>query len=230
MPSLSRHFLMDGWRFKGFKIGEGEKLGAFDPSFRTNDWMEAEVPGVVHLDLMRHGRIPDPFFRLNEKEVAWVEDREWWYRKDFEASPDLTSKERVELCFHGLDTFATIWLNGKRLGQADNMFIPWTFDVKGLIKEGENVLVVKFDSPTSVLDGIEADKGKLGAVGYTARVYGRKSQCSFGWDWGPRLSTSGIWKDVEVIAYDTARIESVFARVESLTAQAAELLLESGGF
>jgi len=171
--------------------------------------------------------IPDPFFRLNEKKVAWVEEREWWYRKDFEIPSELISKEKIELVFHGLDTFATIWLNGERVGQTDNMFITWRFDVKGLIEEGVNVLAVKFDSPIRVLDGIEVDKGKLGATEYSGRVYGRKCQCSFGWDWGPRLPTSGIWKDVEVVAYDITRIENVSARVESLTAGAAELRLEA---
>jgi len=227
LTNLSHHVLAEGWRLRGFKIGEGEKLGAFDPSFRTDDWLEAHVPGVVHLDLLRHEMIPDPFFRLNEKKVAWVEEREWWYRKEFEASSELISKEKIQPLFQGLDTFATIWLNGKRLGQTDNMFIAWKFDAKGIVKEGRNVLAVKFDSPIRVLDGLEADKGKLGATEYTGRVYGRKCQCSFGWDWGPRLPTSGIWKDVEVVAYDTARIENVSARVESLTAGTAELLLEA---
>jgi len=227
LTNPSHLILANGWRLKGFKIGEGEKLGAFDPSFRTDDWVEAHVPGVAHQDLLKHGMIPDPFFRLNEKKVAWVEEREWWYRKDFEIPSELISKEKIELVFHGLDTFATIWLNGERVGQTDNMFITWRFDVKGLIEEGVNVLAVKFDSPIRVLDGIEVDKGKLGATEYSGRVYGRKCQCSFGWDWGPRLPTSGIWKDVEVVAYDITRIENVSARVESLTAGAAELRLEA---
>ncbi len=227
MANVTRFVLTDNWLLKDFEPGHGEKLCAFNPDHHTGDWIKASVPGVVHLDLMKEGLIPDPFFGLNEKEVVWVEGREWWYRNDFEASSELVSKQKVELCFHGLDTFATVWLNGKKLGQTDNMFIPWRYDVKNLIVDGRNVLAVKFDPPTSVLDALEASKGRMGAAFYTGRVYGRKCQCSFGWDWGPRLPTSGIWKPVEVVAYDLAKIEHVTTKVKSVTLSTAELVLEA---
>ncbi|MEM4228253.1 MAG: hypothetical protein QXZ66_00595 [Thermoproteota archaeon] len=110
------------------------------------------MPGVVHLDLLRNRKIPDPFFRMNELEVAWVEDRDWWYMKEFHLDKEFLNHDRVELKFHGLDTFATIWLNGTEIGRTANMFHEHEFNVKGFLKEGKNILMVRFNSPKRVLE------------------------------------------------------------------------------
>ncbi len=171
------------------------------PSFRVSNWQEAIVPGVVHLDLMRNDLLPDPFVGMNEKQAAWVEQNDWWYRKEFEISKDLLQENHFLLRFEGLDTFATVWLNGTKLGVADNMFIPRNFRVTPFLVAGRNVLVVKFSSPCLTLERMEQENGKLVAAFYSPRPYGRKAQYSFGWDWGPRLPTSGIWRPVSLVAY-----------------------------
>lgn len=208
MKSIS---LNGKWLFKGYNYNEGEKDNAFLPEVDESSWMEAEVPGVVHLDLMRNKKIPDPFFRLNEKEVNWVEEMDWWYRKKFFVEKSFIEHDRIELKFEGLDTFAKVWVNGKEVGFFSNMFHEHTIDIKNFIREGENVIVVKFISPKRYLEE-EYNKRevKLGAAFYPPVVYGRKAQYSFGWDWGPRLPTSGIWKSVGIFAYNTCKIDSFY--------------------
>ncbi|MCS7186042.1 MAG: beta galactosidase jelly roll domain-containing protein, partial [Armatimonadota bacterium] len=205
---------LDGtWWLTEFDLGEGERQGAFASDFpippeRT---IPAQVPGVVHLDLMRAGKLPDPFYRTNELAVKWVEEREWWYRRNFNVSAELLNHDSVELVFHGLDTAATVWLNGEKVGEVDNMFITHRFEVKSLLREGNNTIVVKFDSPTKVCEEREKRYGTLHSSFYRARPYLRKAQYSFGWDWGPRLPTSGIWRSVELFAYNIACVRSLWA-------------------
>jgi beta-mannosidase len=163
-----------------------------------SDWHSATVPGCVHTDLMTAGRIPDPFYRLNEGEVGWVSERDWEYERTFEADAELLSQDRVELVCHGLDTFARLELNGEELGRTENAFVEHAFDMQGRLTQGENRLRIRFDSARRVCDEREAEHGKLPGG---ARVYARKPQYSFGWDWGPSLPTCGIWRDIELRAF-----------------------------
>jgi beta-mannosidase len=197
------------WLFKKLEFNEYVDVSKLD--LTAEGWLKAEVPGVVHLDLLRNGVIPDPFYRMNELEVLWVEEKDWLYVKEFEVSDYVAGRGCLELVFHGLDTYAEIWLNGVMLGETYNMFHPWIFKVNGLVKPGKNILVVRFKSPSKVMEILESKYGKLWAAFHTARVYGRKAQYSFGWDWGPRLPTTGIWRNVELIAYDEARLGYVSA-------------------
>jgi len=204
MKTSTERISLDGaWLFCGLKVSEDERRDneIASPGYRVSTWREGVVPGVVHLDLMRNDLLPDPFLGMNEKQAAWVEENDWWYRKEFDVNPALLDASEFLLRFEGLDTFATIWLNGTKLGTTDNMFIPWDFPVKRLLVGGRNVLVVKLSSPCATLERIEKEKGKLAAAFYSPRTYGRKAQYSFGWDWAPRLPTSGIWRPVSLIAY-----------------------------
>ncbi len=211
MGSTQRISLCGTWLFKGFEHSADEAIDAeiANPEYRVSTWQEAVVPGVVHLDLMRNDALPDPFLGMNEKEVAWVEKNDWWYRTEFEIAEGFLRANHFLLRFEGLDTFASIWLNGRKLDTADNMFIPWEFRVKDLLVVGRNTLAVKLSSPSAVLEKMEQEKGKLAAAFYSARAYGRKAQYSFGWDWGPRLPTSGIWKPVSLIVYPDLLIRDV---------------------
>jgi beta-mannosidase len=192
------------WFFK--ECGKDEET---PPS--SGPWLKATVPGTVHLDLLRNRKIPDPFFRMNELEVAWVEEKDWWYMKKFHLDKGFLNHGRVELKFHGLDTFATIWLNGKEVGKTANMFHEHEFNVKDFLKEGENILVMRLDSPKRILEETyNKSSVKLWGAFYPPVAYGRKAQYSFGWDWGPRLGTSGIWRSVELKAYDVCKIESFY--------------------
>ncbi|MFO7669200.1 MAG: glycoside hydrolase family 2 protein [Bacteroidales bacterium] len=184
-----------------------------------NQWMEAVVPGCVHTDLIRNGIIEDPFFRLNEHDVQWIDKTDWIYKTSIEVPRALMEKQKIVLCFEGLDTYAGVFLNGQLILETDNMFRDWEVDVKEILLPGSNELKVLLHSP--VLRGIELydnyphrletsdnDLAKIGQVPGEKHVspYVRKAQCHFGWDWGPRLVTSGIWKPVRLIAWNGARI------------------------
>jgi len=201
------------WQLLGIPQEEAKKLSI--AKLPSEGWIEARVPGVVHLDLMATGKIPNPFFRINEKLVSWVEDFDWVYKREFEIRDGILNKDATELVFDGLDTFASIWVNGEHVGDVQNMFVQHRFDVKNFLRKGVNSLVVWFKSPKVVLEErLSKSDTKLKAAFYPPVVYGRKAQYSFGWDWGPRLPSVGIWKGVRLEALEVARIEDIHVRVK----------------
>jgi beta-mannosidase len=111
----------------------------------------AVVPGTVHLDLLREGHIPDPYFRDTEREVQWVGQRAWSYHRTFEVSAPLLDVPRVLLCFAGLDTLCTVIVNGSRVARTDNMHRRWEFEVKRHLRVGTNSIEVRFDPPLPYL-------------------------------------------------------------------------------
>ena len=180
------------------------------PAHNQLPWLPAEVPGCVHLDLMRAGVIPDPFVRLNEHGVAWVDDRDWVYETTFTAD---APGPHLFLRFGGLDTVAEIVLNGEALGMADNMFIPYEFPVGGRILAGENRLQVMFRSALRVgaerqaaWDASGNDTLPWHWDNWNERAFVRKAQYQYGWDWGPVLRGCGIWQPVELITVPVARL------------------------
>ncbi len=158
--------------------------------------LAATVPGTVQSDLLRHKLIPDPHVGLNEKEVLWVEERDWTYQTRFDL-PKSSGDRNWSLHFYGLDTIAQIRLNGKLLGAVDNMFRTHVFSLESA-REKDNLLEVKFLSPTKHALALEKKLGTLKQAnpGFDARQHLRKAACSYGWDWGIRLGVSGIWRDV----------------------------------
>lgn len=171
----------------------------------ADDWFPAQVPGCVHTDLLADGRIEDPFFRENEKELLWIGSQPWTYRKTFQVDANLIAKKHLLLRFDGLDTLATVRLNGKELGKTDNMFRTWEFPVKDILKAGKNALEVTFDAAPPIMAAKEKER-QLAFGKYPGSAYIRKMPCNFGWDWGPTLVTCGIWRPVSLIAFDTARL------------------------
>ncbi|MDQ4075514.1 MAG: glycoside hydrolase family 2 protein [Chloroflexota bacterium] len=177
-------------------------------------WIPASVPGTVHQDLMAAGRIPDPFIGLNELDVQWVGERDWLYRCHFDLSPDYTDARTITLCFDGLDTFATVWLNGQKILVSDNMFVPQRVPVGRLLQEGHNELRILFESAWWRGKEREVQHGVSHVWnGDASRVYVRKAQYHYGWDWGPTLLTAGPWRAVRLEAYD-ARIAELHCPVE----------------
>ena len=171
---------------------------------------EARVPGSVYHDLLASGQIPDPFWRDNENEALKIMEYDFIYRRTFSADAALLAHERIRLRCHGLDTLAAVEVNGKAAGKADNMHRTWEFDVKALLREGENSLQITFSSPTRYIR--EAyDRQPLEGSSDAMRgfPYLRKAHCMFGWDWGPRLPDAGIWRDIELAAENTARLADV---------------------
>jgi beta-mannosidase len=203
-------------RLKDFAPGEGVTLGAFAEQFDTSDWIDVAVPGDVHQALVAAGQIPDPFYDRNEPDCAWVEEREWWYRAQFTYDHAPQPQERLLLVFHGLDTFVTIWLNGEPLGKHGNMFREAIFDVTGRVyTDRPNTLALCFDPPLDHVRDAPSPAWRPGELIETKRNFMRKAQFGFGWDWGPRLPTVGIWRPVEIRRQRQAAIQGVrFATLE----------------
>ena len=188
--------------------------GAWDMR-RADDtaFMPATVPGSVYADLMANGKMEDPFWRDRETAATRLMDFDWLYLKRFVCTADDLSAPEILLRFEGLDTLAQITLNGAPLGQTANMHRTYLFDVKGLLRPGENVLEVLFHSPNRYM--AQADKADH-LHGSTDCTLGfphlRKAHCMAGWDWGPRLPDCGIWRPVFLILTDGGRLQNMQIR------------------
>lgn len=187
-----RNLSSENWQFKNSK----------DPN-----WLPARVPGTVHLDLMNNKVIPDPYKDENEKKVQWIENEDWDYQATFTISSQELKNDNIDLVFNRLDTFSEIYLNGKLLKKTDNMFRKWNIPVKQYLKAGKNTIQVNFKS--AVNTGKELAKKVPFTMPESPRSFVRKAQYQFGWDWGPRLVTAGIWKDVQLEFWNNAKIITV---------------------
>lgn len=194
----------------------------------SNEWMSARVPGTVHQDLLDHGRLPDPFYGMNEQKVQWVEKEDWLYRTVFTVTADQLKSDAAWLTFEGLDTYADVYLNGSLLLKADNMFVGHKLAVKDVLREGENRLMIRFRSPVEET----APQWDTDGFNYPAdndhsekrmSVYTRKAPYSYGWDWGIRLATSGIWRPVKLTFCNGAVIDDFFVRQQEVTEQVAKV-------
>lgn len=173
----------------------------------------AEVPGSVYHDLLAAGRIPDPFYRDNETEALKLMEYDFHYSRAFQADGELLDCGAVLLRCEGLDTLAAVYINGAEAGRADNMHRVWEFDVKDLLREGENNIAVHFASPTRFIrESYAADPADGTADAMEGFPSLRKAHCMFGWDWGPRLPDAGIWRDISLLGVDTARIRDVLVK------------------
>lgn len=206
----TRSLSQSKWEFRNFK----EEL-----------WRSATVPGTVHTDLMAHQLIPDPFLDENEKKVQWIENEDWEYRCYFTLSKKEWNNPHKTLIFEGLDTFAEIQLNGKPIAKTSNMFVQKEVDVSDYLREGENVLIIKFLS--SLNEGKKLAKNIPFQLPESPRSLVRKAQYQFGWDWGPRLVTAGIWKDLKLITWDKAKIENIRVEQKSIKAKNADLIFHT---
>ena len=194
----------------------------------TELWRPAQVPGTVHQDLIYHKQIPDPFYGINEQKIQWVENEDWEYRTAFTVTPEQLKRDDAQLVFEGLDTYADVYLNGALLLKADNMFVGYTIPVKSQLRLGENLLHIYFHSP------IRQTMPQYNSNGFNypadndhhekhVSVFSRKAPYSYGWDWGIRMVTSGIWRPVTIRYYDAASISDYHVKQLSLTDQLAKL-------
>ena len=202
---MIRTTIGSGWEFIRTDL-EGKKV-----AFSNAEWLPADVPGHVHLDLMANGVIPDPFGGMQEAGVQWVDEKDWSYRTTFAWTPKDGASRRV-LRFNGLDTVCTITLNGEVVGRHDNMFTPLEIDVADRLRE-TNELRIDFESAVRV--GNERRAAYLAANGMAETVermddrsFVRKAQYMYGWDWGPRLVSCGVWQPVELLEF-AARLVDV---------------------
>ena len=213
--------LNENWKFK---------------STSDSSWLPALVPGTVHTDLLANKIIDDPFYRLNEQELQWIDKLSWEYKTSFIISEEELAFQNIQLTFNGLDTYSKVYLNDSLLIVSDNMFLRCKANVKKHIVKGENNLHVVFQSP--VLEGVKKhdaigysvpvsgnDMAALGQVngGKQVSVFTRKAPYHYGWDWGPRLVTSGIWKPVELEMWNGVSIADLHIQQISI-AEAANMV------
>jgi len=207
-PSVIRMQVSRDWEFSGSGSGE---------------WHPATVPGTVHTDLCNNHLIGDPFFGENEKSVQWIENEDWEYRTSFKADEGLLEADRIDLVFEGLDTYADVFLNDSLILSAHNMFRTWRAGVGGLLKPTDNNLKVIFYSP------VKRAQPLIDSLPYTLpdhRAVTRKAPYHYGWDWGPRLLTSGIWKPVYLEAHRHFRLADVYIRQGEVNEKWAHLQIQ----
>lgn len=191
-------------------------------------WSDAKVPGTVHQDLLNHNRIPNPFYGMNEEAVQWVENEDWMYRTSFVVDEQQLSRDAAVLEMDGLDTYADVFLNGALILRSDNMFVGHKIEVKPVLRKGVNRLLVRFRSPVKeVLPQLQTNGFDYPASNdhspWRTSVYTRKAPYSYGWDWGIRLATCGIWRPVRLVFSDVARIEDYYVCQEAVTQAKADV-------
>ena len=207
-----RKLLHEDWSLR--QVGEGA-------------WLSAAVPGCNFMDLLRNGVIEDPYHRDNVRSVQWVEQEDWEYRCVFFLD-DRDLDRHAELVFEGLDTYASVSLNGTDVLHADNMFRTYRVRCRDFLRSGRNELTVVFRSPSKE----NLPRHRVDAFTYPAEnddsderlsAYARKAPYHFGWDWAPRLVSCGVWRPVYLEFFELARITDVETSIVSLSDERAAL-------
>ena len=202
----------------------------------VKEWHPAQVPGVVQTDLLNSKLIPDPFDRDNEFHLQWIGLADWEYQTTFQMDAAALAHDHLDLVFDGLDTFADVYLNDQAILQADNMFRRWRVPAKTLLKPGPNRLRIVFHSAVEkmipyvktlpyILPSISThnygNEENIATAPYT-----RKAPYNYGWDWGPRFMTEGIWQPVRLETWDALRIDNFHIHQHSITADLANVTAE----
>src|SRR5580692_991247 len=216
-----------GWQFRAVANTDRSDV---------KQWHPATVPGVVQTDLLHSGLIPDPFDRDNEFRLQWVGLADWEYQTTFQVDAAALAHDHVDLVFDGLDTFADVYLNGQAVLHAENMFRHWRIPAKTALKAGPNTLRIVFHSAVEkmipyvkslpyILPSISThnygNEENIATAPYT-----RKAPYNYGWDWGPRFMTEGIWQPVRLETWDALRIENFHIHQQNITADLANLTAE----
>ncbi len=194
MPRVIKDLNGSDWKLQSFEDGKGFEEIFDTPEYDFSNWMEATVPGNVHLDLMQCKTIEDPFYGKNNQKSQWISELEWWYRKEFMIETE--ANKILHLVCNAVDYCAEFWLNGTRLGDHEGMFGKISFDITELIQD-KNVLLVKLAALKNY-----SNRFKVAS----------KCQMSYGWDWAPKMVTSGIWDDIFIEIKEKIYIDSCFIR------------------
>ena len=218
-PTSATQAITQDWQFRSLK--------------KDKQWRSAQVPGTVHTDLLRHELIEPPYYRLNEHDLQWIDKTPWEYKTTFEVSESMYEMSHALLCFEGVDTYSKIYLNDTLLLETDNMFRAYEVECKNLLKPGKNQLTVRFDSPIeramALYDSLgytipvsNNDLAEIGQVTGQKRVsvFARKAGYHFGWDWGPRLVTSGLWRPVTIRHWNNFKANGLYIEQKDHTEKA----------
>ena len=210
--------IVENWQFR--KAGDKQ-------------WLPAQIPGGVISDLFKNKKIADPFYRMNEKHIQWIENEDWEYQTTFDVSANILEQDAIILCFDGLDTYADVYLNDSIIAKTDNMFRSYEVNCKSKIKEKHNILKIYFHSP------VKTGMQKLNNVPYKlptandtttkgcqTNVFPRKAPFHFGLDWSPRLVTSGIWRQIHLQVWSSAKIISLYYQPKQILEKYAQYSLD----
>lgn len=186
-------------------------------------WHPAEVPGSVHTDLYNNGFIPHPFIGNNELDLQWISEKEWLYQTEFQLNKKQLKSKNIQLNFDGLDTYAKVYLNDKLILETNNAFRSWNKNVRKILKTS-NKLRIEF-TPTEVIESKKRDQIPY-KLPEDHRIFTRKAQFQYGWDWGPTFNTFGVWRDVYLEFWDNNKIEDLYIKQLSLDKEEAKLIAE----
>ena len=224
---LSSRNLDSGWEFRA--VANTDRAD-------VKEWHAAQIPGVVQTDLLQNKLIPEPFDKDNEFHLQWIGLADWEYQTTFQIDAATLAHDHVDLFFAGLDTFADVYLNDQPILHADNMFRHWRVPVKTQLKAGSNTLRIVFHSAVEkmipyvkslpyILPSISThnygNEENIATAPYT-----RKAPYNYGWDWGPRFMTEGIWQPIRLETWDALRIENFHIHQQSITAELANVNAE----
>ncbi len=214
-----RFYLVREWKLK-----IGDRFSQLTPQeIIKNKWINAEIPGTVHTDLLKNKLIGEPYYSNNEIKLRWISESDWIYKTIFDSPFKLADTIPIKLVFEGLDTISEIYLNGTCIGTTKNMFLKYEFDVTNLINQKKNELMIYFQSPINYSMDEEQRYGKLPVALNSQRVYIRKAQYSFGWDWGPSFPTMGIWRNVYLEKVKKASIKNFYFDTVNINDKSAEV-------
>ncbi len=197
------------WGLTWCEPGEGEARGWATGGLPPERRVEARVPGDVHLDLLEAGIIDEPLWGRNAEDCLWMEGKDWWYSRRFQLAPGHLL-DRVELHFAGLDCTADVWLNGQPVGHSNNALVGHSFDVTEAAAAGGNLLIVRIDAGLRAAAHRNVEDYSMSSAGdELPRMWIRKPQFTFRWDWAPRLLTCGVWRDVTLCCYRRAALRDL---------------------
>ena len=167
----------------------------------------ASVPGDITIDIYKAGLVNNPYFSNNYLDCEWVGRTDFTYQLQVDITQEMLDEDVIDIIFKGIDLYSKIYINNHLLGETQNMFLKHVFDIKPYVKLGKNLLEVKMESTLNKMDTF--DTKEYQSIFNVPRIFARKAQCHFGWDWAPRICAYGIWDDVILNAHSKYQINNV---------------------
>ncbi|MGH0052303.1 MAG: glycoside hydrolase family 2 protein, partial [Sphaerochaetaceae bacterium] len=200
---------------------DNEAITPYCKYFLDHQYIPCTLPGDIHTALLEQGLIPDPYFGQQELDIQWVGQHDWVLSKTFTVEEAALVEGSPILTFTMADTIIAIHLNGKEIGQMDNQFRRWRFDLTGKLKAGENTMTLTF---TSAEKKALQEAEKLAypipyseyPVSAKHRNLVRKSQCHSGWDWGPCILAMGVYEPIKLAFIDEGLIETITSETKEV--------------
>lgn len=198
---------IDSWEICGFDPDTYKRSSLMSGLYDGEEWLGSRLSEDVHSILIKNNRIPHPHYKANDLQCLWVEKKIWVYRTQFDITKDMLN-DHLYLKLEGLDTYATVIINGIESAVYENMLIEHELEISDKVTEGTNKLILEFDVMGRRATAKELPEGFW--INYsTERAYARKAAYHYGWDWTSRIATIGLWKPVSLISYKSGRIKSV---------------------